>query len=130
MLFQRVSLIAPLVNLLMVPWFSLVLVPLLLAGTLLLPVAAGSWVLGLGEYLLGVTVDVLKWAADWSLASWQPGAAPAWVWGPAADLTIDATAWDEYRCEFEESVSFEESARELCETLAEDHPELALDCDR
>ena len=51
----RFSWLAPMVNLLAVPWVSLVTVPLTLIGILLLPLspAAGSlcWQLAVGEWL-------------------------------------------------------------------------------
>ncbi len=84
LLFHRVSLAAPLVNLLAVPWFSLVIVPLLLLGALLLPLGLGVWPLLLAEKLLGWSMSALEWVAAWPLSSWHPAAAPAWVWWPAA----------------------------------------------
>ena len=84
LLFQRVSLVAPLVNVLMVPWFSLVIVPLLLLGALLLPLGLGGWPLLLAEGLLDWSLGALEWVAALPLASWQPAAAPDWVWWPAA----------------------------------------------
>ncbi len=84
LLFQRVSLVAPLVNLLAVPWFSLVIVPLLLLGASLLPLGLGIWPLKLAEGLLGWSLSALEWVGSWPLASWQPAAAPGWVWWPAA----------------------------------------------
>jgi len=85
MLFQQLSLVAPLVNLLAVPWFSLVLVPLLLLATLLLwPLpAAGGLLLNGGETLLAWTLTGLHWVAQWPLASWQLPQLPGWVWPPA-----------------------------------------------
>jgi competence protein ComEC len=60
--FSQVSLISPLVNLLMVPWFSLVLVPLSLIGLpiLLMPSFADSW-FSLLQMLADLTLQLLEW---------------------------------------------------------------------
>lgn len=75
-----VSLTAPLVNLLAVPWISLAVLPLALLGTALLPLA------GLGEALLwlaGGLVDLLfrllAVVAGWRPA-WTPPSLPLWAW--------------------------------------------------
>lgn len=75
-----VSLSGPLVNLLAVPWISLVVLPLALLGTVLLPLA------GLGEVLLwlaGGAIDVLFRLLAWVAArqpAWVPPPVPAWAW--------------------------------------------------
>jgi len=85
---------APLVNLFAVPWFSLFLVPLLLAGGLLLTVGMGG-LLGLAAAPLSWTLTGLAWAAGlpgpqpWlpvpSLATALLGVAGAlWLLGPPA----------------------------------------------
>ncbi len=79
--FGQASLIAPLVNLVMVPWFSLVLVPLLLIGLplLLFSQAATLWYSGLG-YLANLTFRLLDGSASFSLAALSLPHVDAWVW--------------------------------------------------
>lgn len=74
-LFQRASLIAPLANLFAEPLLSLVITPLTLLGTLLLPIsiAAGSLLLQLASALLGVAWSLLVACAG------LPGASVAWA---------------------------------------------------
>jgi competence protein ComEC len=81
LLFQKTSLVAPLANLLAVPWVSLVTVPLTLAGAVLLgtlPVL-GEWLLGLALW----SVDALWWwlelLGQWRFAQWSQIAPPAWA---------------------------------------------------
>jgi competence protein ComEC len=66
LVFQQTSLIAPLANLLAVPWVSLLVVPIALAGTVLLSVSttAAGWLLQLAAGLMD-----LLWAALSRLAS-------------------------------------------------------------
>ncbi|WP_313740054.1 DNA internalization-related competence protein ComEC/Rec2 [Pseudomonas sp.] len=75
-----VSLSAPLVNLLAVPWISFIVLPLALLGT------GSLWLGGLGEWLLWlaggglrVLFEALGHAALWRPA-WQPPASPVWAW--------------------------------------------------
>ncbi len=70
LLFAQASLISPLVNLIMVPWFSLVLVPLLLLGLplMLIPQVAAIWYAGLG-YLADPTFQLLDVCGGLSWAS-------------------------------------------------------------
>ena len=58
--FGEASVISPLVNFFMVPWFALVLVPMSLIGLLLLPlpVLAGPWY-GVIEMLTGHTLSLI-----------------------------------------------------------------------
>jgi competence protein ComEC len=65
LLFQRVAPIAPLANLLAVPWVGLVVVPLALLGLLLLGIwpAAGGLLLGLAGAALGPLWPVLEFLA-------------------------------------------------------------------
>ncbi len=74
-LFQRASLIAPLANLLAEPWMSLVVTPITLLGTVLLPLSAwlGSLLLQLASALLGGLWAILAVCAD------LPGAYGAWA---------------------------------------------------
>ncbi len=81
LLFQQASLIAPLANLLAVPWVSLVTVPLTLLGSISLgfSVTVGEWLLSLST----LSLDVLWWWLDglarWKLAAWQQMAPPLWA---------------------------------------------------
>ncbi len=82
-LFGRASLISPLVNLVAVPLFSLVLLPLVLVTSLL------SLVPGLGLPLVW-TADLLGWClaglervAAWPWAAASLSERPPWVWGAA-----------------------------------------------
>lgn len=75
-----ISLSAPLVNLLAVPWISLAVLPLALLGTALLPLT------GVGESLLwaaGGLIDImfrtLGLLAEWQPA-WLPRPLPLWRW--------------------------------------------------
>ncbi|WP_247255338.1 DNA internalization-related competence protein ComEC/Rec2 [Pseudomonas moorei] len=75
-----ISVSGPLVNLLAVPWISLVVLPPALLGTLLLPVPY------VGEGLLWITgglIDGLFWVLGWvagQVPAWVPTAIPPWVW--------------------------------------------------
>jgi competence protein ComEC len=75
-----ISVSGPLVNLLAVPWISLVVLPPALLGTLLLPVPY------VGEGLLWITgglIDGLFWGLGWvagQVPAWVPAAIPPWVW--------------------------------------------------
>ncbi|MDG9885650.1 DNA internalization-related competence protein ComEC/Rec2 [Pseudomonas sp. GD04058] len=75
-----VSLSAPLANLVAVPWLSILVLPLALAGTLLLPLPlVGEGLLWLAGGLLGWLFDLLGWMAAWRPA-WIPPALPLWSW--------------------------------------------------
>ncbi len=79
--FQQASLVAPLANLLAVPWVSLVTVPLTLLGTLLaglLPDVAG-WLLGLANGSLTLLWWCLQWLSDWPQAVWRQGLTEPWA---------------------------------------------------
>ncbi|WP_248915778.1 DNA internalization-related competence protein ComEC/Rec2 [Pseudomonas moorei] len=79
-----ISVSGPLVNLLAVPWISLVVLPPALLGTLLLPVPY------VGEGLLWITgglIDGLFWGLGWvagQVPAWVPTAIPPWVWAIGA----------------------------------------------
>jgi len=81
LLFQQASVVAPLANLLAVPWVSLVTVPLTLLGSICLGFSTtlGGWLLGLST----LSLDVLWWwldgLAQWKLAAWQQMAPPLWT---------------------------------------------------
>ncbi|MDB6146312.1 MAG: ComEC/Rec2-like protein:DNA internalization-related competence protein ComEC/Rec2 [Pseudomonas sp.] len=75
-----VSLSGPFANLFAVPWISLVVLPLALLGTLLLPIP------GVGERLLWLAGGFLDWlfqgltlVAGW-LPAWVGSAVPWWAW--------------------------------------------------
>lgn len=75
-----VSLSAPLANLFAVPWISVLVLPLALAGTVLLPVPLlGESLLWLAGALLALLFDLLGWLAVWQPA-WLPPALPLWSW--------------------------------------------------
>ncbi|WP_373388586.1 DNA internalization-related competence protein ComEC/Rec2 [Pseudomonas alcaligenes] len=74
------SLSGPLANLLAVPWVSLLVVPLALLGTLLLPVPwLGEGLLWLAGGLLELLFQTLAWIAA-MLPAWLPTAVPLWCW--------------------------------------------------
>ncbi len=80
--FHQASLIAPLVNLVAVPWFTLVIVPLSLLGALsiILVPALGKPMLIADETFLQWTVKALDGLADTPIALWTQAAPPAWIW--------------------------------------------------
>ncbi len=79
-LFQRVSLVAPLANMLAVPLFDLAAVPLTLAGIValaILPEALAQWPLAAAAALLQLLWPALEWLAAREYAQWlAPGASP------------------------------------------------------
>ena len=79
-LFQRVSLISPLANLLAVPLVSLLVVPLALFGTLILPVShwLGENILRLAAWIMHGVMFGLAWLAEWPLASWSGAVTSGW----------------------------------------------------
>jgi competence protein ComEC len=83
--FKQVSLVSPLANLLAVPVLGAVLMPLCLAGALLLPVApeTGAALLKLGEWLLMGFWPVLKGLSAWPWAQWTRADPPLWTFPPA-----------------------------------------------
>lgn len=79
--FGRLSLVSPLVNAVAIPVFSLLLLPAVLAGTVLAALDPGAWhvlwrVLGM---LLDRTWPWLEAVAAWPHASWAPALQPAWL---------------------------------------------------
>ena len=72
--FQQVSLIAPLTNLVAVPVFTLVVMPLALAGSALLFIApiAGALLLEIAAAVVGQLMELMRLAADSGLAIWKP----------------------------------------------------------
>jgi len=104
--FGRVSLVAPLVNAIAIPFFSVMVLPVVLLATALetaWPGAAGSLWRALAS-LLDVIWPRLESVGDWSGASWAPGAQSpvllaaagamllAAVWLPLAGLRLAALA--------------------------------------
>jgi competence protein ComEC len=83
-LFQRVSLVAPIANLFAVPWVGLLIVPLTLMGSLsaMVSSAVGEWVLGVASTLLDVLWIVLDWLAAVPMAQWHH-LPPSWALWPA-----------------------------------------------
>ena len=75
-----ISLSGPLANLLAVPWLSLLVAPLALLGTLLLPIPwLGEACLWLAGGLLQLLFVGLEHLASW-LPAWLPAAVPLWAW--------------------------------------------------
>ncbi len=85
-LFQRVSLAAPLANIVAVPWVSFVVVPLSLMGTLLLEPwpALAAFVLLLADGALGMLWPLLDGLAQGPFAQWTQHVPPLWAMAPAA----------------------------------------------
>lgn len=81
LLFQRASLVAPLANLLAVPWVSMLTVPLTLLGSLLwlLFPTLGGWLLSAAAWSLSALWWVLEWLGAWSLAQWTQSTPPVWT---------------------------------------------------
>jgi len=75
-----ISLSAPLANWLAVPWISLLVLPLALLGTLLLPLPGlGEGLLWLAGGLLGGLFQWLGWLAA-QVPAWLPATVPSWAW--------------------------------------------------
>ncbi|WP_069086478.1 DNA internalization-related competence protein ComEC/Rec2 [Pseudomonas sp. TCU-HL1] len=75
-----ISLSGPLANLVAVPWISLVVLPLALLGTLLLPVPLlGEALLWLSGGALELLFRGLAWTAM-QLPAWIPAQVPGWAW--------------------------------------------------
>jgi len=83
LLFGRASVIAPLVNLVAEPLFTLVLFPLVLAASLLSLVPGLTLPLVLTAQLLDACLELLAWVAAWPWAAVDLPQGPPWVW-PAA----------------------------------------------
>ncbi len=84
-LFQRVSLVAPVANLIAVPWVTLVVVPLTLLGSvLLLPMpAVGAVLLSLADGAMGWLWPLLQGLTHSGMAQWLQPEPPAWAYAPA-----------------------------------------------
>lgn len=87
-----VSLSGPLVNLLAVPWISLLVLPLALLGTALLPVPLmGEGLLWIAGGLLDLLFKGLALVAG-RMPAWVPAAVPPWALGIAAFGAFAAVA--------------------------------------
>ncbi|WP_288377828.1 DNA internalization-related competence protein ComEC/Rec2 [uncultured Pseudomonas sp.] len=76
-----VSLTAPLVNLLAVPWISMAVLPLALLGTVALPLTGGGEsLLWLAGGLIDLMFRGLGLLAEWRPA-WTPPSLSLWAWG-------------------------------------------------
>jgi competence protein ComEC len=73
LLFGQVSLVGLLANLVAIPWVTLVVTPLGLAGVAVAPL----W--DLAAAAVDVLAVVLRWLAEWPLATWSGPAPPLWV---------------------------------------------------
>ena len=81
-MFQQVSLVAPMANMLAVPVFDLMVVPLTLAGALLLiffPDWFAGYLFKLAAGLLHGLWQVLTWLADVSFSQWSQSAPTGWA---------------------------------------------------
>lgn len=83
--FQRLSLIAPLTNLIAIPWVEFLAVPLLLLGTLfLIPFPfLGGILIGFADHLLAWLWSFLAWSAALPIAQWEQHSPPLWTLFPA-----------------------------------------------
>jgi competence protein ComEC len=72
--FTQISVIAPLTNLLAIPVFSIVVMPLTLLGaiTVIADAGAGSFLLHLAAEVLAALITGLERAAAWPWAIWKP----------------------------------------------------------
>lgn len=103
--FGNVSLIAPLVNLLAIPVFTLLIVPSALMGTLIAAIylPLGIWLLQLSATLLTWMYDGLQWAASLHLAVWHFPRPSVWAMlmlAGGALLTIAPLLWPLRFCGF------------------------------
>ena len=84
--FQQVSLVAPLANILAVPWVSVLVVPLSLAGVVLhgISATAGLALLKLAAWFLALLWHLLEWLASFEHALFDWPQPAAWVLATAA----------------------------------------------
>ncbi len=75
-IFQKASLVAPLANLIAIPWVSLLVVPLVLLGTLMLFVfkSGGEILLQWADFLLSPLQMLMHWLSDYSYSQWVQAA--------------------------------------------------------
>ena len=83
--FQQASLLAPLANVIAVPFVGLLIVPLALLGCVLFAVneTLGMRLLGLAADLLELAWPMLEWLAGTGVAAWTRHQPPAWTLLPA-----------------------------------------------
>src|SRR5690606_27751543 len=96
--FGSVSLVAPLANCIAVPLFTLLLIPLILAGTLLASIWAplGRLPLDLATWILEAAWYPLRWAATQPLALWhfpEPTVMTLAALGLGASLCVLPAVW-------------------------------------
>ncbi len=85
LLFQQVSLVAPLANAVAIPVVSLVVTPLALVGA----VTPGPWVAEAGHAVLAALMPALDWLAQLPGAAWRQHAPAPWT----AALALVGAAW-------------------------------------
>lgn len=73
LLFQQVSLVGFVANLLAIPWVTLVVTPLGLLGTIAPPL----W--SVAAHAVDALGSALRWLAAWPLATWSAPAPPLWA---------------------------------------------------
>lgn len=83
LLFQQASLIAPVANLLAVPWFSLLVLPMALLGTLLIP---------LSPLIGGMLLRGAESALSWLYAGLTLAAEPSWAVWPLGTASLVSVA--------------------------------------
>ena len=83
--FQEASLIAPVANIIAVPWVSLVVVPVALSGTVVFALneTAGELLLQLAGVLLELIWPLLQWLSRLDFALWHQSTPVAWTLIPA-----------------------------------------------
>jgi len=82
LLFQQLSISAPFANLIAIPWIGLLVVPVMLAGMLLLPLSSvvGDWLLSLSAYSLSILWWLLEQLAGLPVNLWQsPAVSAGWM---------------------------------------------------
>lgn len=83
-LFQQVAWLSPVANVVAVPVVSLLIVPLTLAGVVLLPVPGlGAGLLLIAQWLFAWLWRFLEWLAAMDLAVWSYPSPPLWTLLPA-----------------------------------------------
>ncbi len=83
--FGRISLVAPIANLLAIPWLSFTVVPPLLAALLLFPVSEnlGGAALAVADFSLDWLMELLGLLADLPFAVWEHHSPTLWAVGMA-----------------------------------------------
>jgi competence protein ComEC len=71
--FQQVSLVGFVANLIAIPWITLLVTPLALAGVVL------PWLWQAAAAAMAALVALLQWLTAWPAAVWSVPAAPAWA---------------------------------------------------